>query len=204
MKKTVTVALDIGNVCVTLQPERALRALGLSRGTLPEEFTDAFCELECGRMEAAEWLSIFRRATGNRFTETELLNIWNSIIGDPMPGMEERVRNYTAKGVKFVYPMSHGYIWTMSAAFSRSPISSPTGYTVLKRACASRISPSTNCSNPVTAFRIFILTTNSATWRRRGHAAGMRSGSSVRISWTPLETLYDSSGNRRTYRTVFH
>ncbi len=103
MKKTVTVALDIGNVCVTLQPERALRALGLSRGTLPEEFTDAFCELECGRMETAEWLSIFRRATGNRFTETELLNIWNSIIGDPMPGMEEQVRSYTAKGVKFVY-----------------------------------------------------------------------------------------------------
>lgn len=103
MKKTVAVALDIGNVCVTLHPERAFRALGLTPDTLPEEVSDSFCELECGRMEETEWLSIFRRATGNRFMETELLNIWNSILGDQMPGMEERIRNYAEKGVKFVW-----------------------------------------------------------------------------------------------------
>lgn len=104
MRKPVTVALDIGNVCVSLHPERAFRAFGLPPDTvLPQEISDTFCALECGRIDEAEWLAVFRRATGNRFTETEILNSWNGILGNTMPGMTGQIRKYVGLGVKFVY-----------------------------------------------------------------------------------------------------
>ncbi len=104
MRKTPTIALDIGNVCVKLHFERTFHAFGLSPdAVLPQEVLDSFCDLECGRCNETEWLSVFRRALENRFTETEIINNWNLILGEPMPGMEEQVRKYVGLGVKFVY-----------------------------------------------------------------------------------------------------
>ncbi len=104
MRKTLTVALDIGNVCVRLEYENVFRAAGLEPGsTLPEDADRAFCELECGRIETEEWLDVLWNSLGRQFSKEHLLNGWNSILAEPFPGVEKYIRKYTESGVKFVY-----------------------------------------------------------------------------------------------------
>ena len=104
MRKTLTVALDIGNVCVRLEYENVFRAAGLEPGSaLPEDADRAFCELECGRIETEEWLDVLWNSLGRRFSKEHLLNGWNSILAEPFPGVEKYIRKYTESGVKFVY-----------------------------------------------------------------------------------------------------
>ena len=103
-QKQITVALDIGGVCVVLHPERCCQALGIPQGTeIPKNVTDAFCDLECGRISTQEWLAVFREALHFQRTENEILDAWNRIIGETMPGMKERVESLAANGVKVVF-----------------------------------------------------------------------------------------------------
>ena len=103
-QKQITVALDIGGVCVILCHDLCYKALGIPQETeIPQKVMDAFCDLECGRISTEEWLAIFREALKFKWTEDEILDAWNRIIGDTMPGMKEKVETYAAKGVKFVF-----------------------------------------------------------------------------------------------------
>ena len=103
-QKQITVALDIGGVCVTLHQDRCYKALGIPEGkTIPLKVLKAFCDLECGRITTREWLAVFREALEFKLTENEILDAWNRIIGGSVPGMKERVEKYAANGVKFVF-----------------------------------------------------------------------------------------------------
>ena len=104
MRRSVTVALDIGNVCISLHPDRAFRAFGLAPDAgLPQKIVDSFCDLECGRMAEREWIALVCEVLENRFSETEIVNGWNSILGDPVQGVPERIRAFAGQGVRFVY-----------------------------------------------------------------------------------------------------
>ena len=84
------IALDIGNVCLRLNHPACFSYFGVSPAQLlPPEFVQAIGALETGQMTETEWLRVFRRVTGGRFSDAEMIYGWNLIVGDSIPGMAE-------------------------------------------------------------------------------------------------------------------
>jgi FMN phosphatase YigB (HAD superfamily) len=97
-------ALDIGNVCMKIHAERCLAALGYSADTeIPLEFHVACDKLEKGRLSTEDWLTIFRKVTGGRFTDKELARAWNLILGDEIPGMYDFLAEITKLGCRVIF-----------------------------------------------------------------------------------------------------
>ena len=93
------VALDLGNVCVKVDPSGCLRALGVpSLDAIPAEFLAACEAFETGRLDEPAWLDAFRSATGGAFATERLRDAFCLIIGDEIPGMADFVRGLTASG----------------------------------------------------------------------------------------------------------
>lgn len=98
------VALDIGGVCIDILPEKCLKRLGVSDWlAVPEEFLSAVDGIETGVMGHDEWLRVFHDVTGGVFSDSELIAAWNEVIGLERAGMVDLVRDYSARGVRFVY-----------------------------------------------------------------------------------------------------
>ena len=94
------IALDIGNVCVSIHPERVVARLNV----VPTPEVLAVCaRLECGLISEADWLAYFHEQTQHRFSAEQLISIWNSSLGNPIPGMEEALKDALARGYSFVY-----------------------------------------------------------------------------------------------------
>ncbi|MFA6294333.1 MAG: HAD family hydrolase [Victivallales bacterium] len=97
-------ALDIGNVCLRIHTERCLDALGYPADTaVPMEFYAACDKLEKGVISTGEWLKVFSKVTGGRFTETELASAYNLILGDEIPGMYEFLAEITKLGCRAIF-----------------------------------------------------------------------------------------------------
>lgn len=97
-------ALDIGNVCLKIQTERCLAALGYSADTeIPLEFHLACDKLEKGGISTEDWLKVFMKVTGGRFTETELAAAYNLILGDEIPGMYDFLSDITKLGCRAIF-----------------------------------------------------------------------------------------------------
>lgn len=98
-------ALDIGNVCVKIRPERFFRKLGISGPeALPREVLFMATETwERGGISEAEFLRRFRELTALRLSETELREAYCSIIGEPVDGMAEQVVRWIDSGVQPVF-----------------------------------------------------------------------------------------------------
>ena len=97
-------ALDIGNVCLGIHPERCLAVLGYSAETeVPIEFHAASDKLEKGVISTEEWLGVFKKVTGGRFTEAELANAWNRILGDEILGMYDFLDEITKLGCHVIF-----------------------------------------------------------------------------------------------------
>ena len=93
------VALDLGNVCVKIDPDGCLRALGVaSLDAIPADFLDACGDFETGRLDEAAWLDAFRAATGGKFAPDKLRDAFCLVIGDEIPGMAAFVRSLAASG----------------------------------------------------------------------------------------------------------
>ena len=73
MEKRV-IALDIGNVCLEIHPERCFGALGFrSVSEIPPEALFLASErFERGEVTPAEFLAGFRKLTGTKFSDEEL------------------------------------------------------------------------------------------------------------------------------------
>ncbi|HBC85970.1 MAG TPA: hypothetical protein DCZ94_03350 [Lentisphaeria bacterium] len=97
-------ALDIGNVCMKVQTEKCLEALGYAAITeVPLEFLDACARLETGKISTEKWLDVFRTVTGGRFSDTELIHAWRLILGDEIPGIGEFLKEVTEKGIRLIF-----------------------------------------------------------------------------------------------------
>ncbi len=97
-------ALDIGNVCMKVQTEKCLAALGYSAITeVPLEFLDACRRLETGKITTEKWLEVYRTVTGGRFTDDELIHAWRLILGDEIPGIGDFLKELTEKGIRFIF-----------------------------------------------------------------------------------------------------
>ncbi len=103
-KREKILALDIGGVCVSLHPERALVAMGYASfsDVPPELFVHAGL-LETGKIDAAEFAARVRELTGKNNSDAEFFTIWNAIIGAPLPGMETLVKELSESGWKLVF-----------------------------------------------------------------------------------------------------
>lgn len=98
-------ALDIGNVCVKIHPERLFRALGIpGPEALPREVLFMATETwERGGISEAEFLRRFRELTNSSLSETMLREAYCSIIGDPIDGMAGQVERWIENGVQPVF-----------------------------------------------------------------------------------------------------
>ncbi len=98
-------ALDIGNVCLAIHPENFFRALGLPgpQALPPEVLFMASETFERGGISEENFLRNFRKMTGCSHSETELCDAFNSIIGEPVPGMAEQIEAWIAQGIQPVF-----------------------------------------------------------------------------------------------------
>mgnify|MGYP002770555278 CR=1 FL=1 len=94
------IALDIGNVCVSIHPERVIARMNLFP---TPEILAVSARLECGLITEREWLDFFHEKTGHRLNDDEMIDAWNLIIGDTLSGMPEAVRGALKQGYSFVY-----------------------------------------------------------------------------------------------------
>lgn len=104
MKKKF-LALDIGQVCLSIHPERCFARLGFrSAAEVPPELLRLSVEeFKCGRLSDAEFLAAARRLTGTSLSDAELAAALAAIIGEPIPGMNELVASLPARGVQPVF-----------------------------------------------------------------------------------------------------
>jgi len=97
-------ALDIGNVCLKIQTGRCLDALGYSADTeVPVEFYAACDRLEKGGISTGDWMTVFKKVTGGRFTDSELAAAYNLILGDEIPGMYDFLDEITKLGCRAIF-----------------------------------------------------------------------------------------------------
>lgn len=97
-------ALDIGNVCLQLRPERCFGRFGYrSIAEVPPAVLMAFQQLETGRIDEAAFLQEIRRILEIKADDTALRAVICSILGDPMPGMAALVRDLAAADIQPVF-----------------------------------------------------------------------------------------------------
>lgn len=99
------IALDIGQVCLSIHPERCFGALGYrSLDEVPQELLYMESEqFERGMLSEADFLEKFRLLTGSSGSAEELSEIFCAIIGDPLPGMIDLVRSLPRRGFRPVF-----------------------------------------------------------------------------------------------------
>ena len=98
MKKKI-LALDIGNVCVKIDPQNCAEALGLT--VLPEAIRGLCRDFEWGK--AGEEDAVFARAVeilDNRFSAEKIKEAFNTILIEAVPGMSELVSSLPEMGVE--------------------------------------------------------------------------------------------------------
>ena len=104
MEKKI-LALDIGQICISIHPERCFARLGFrSAAEVPPELLRISCdEFECGRLSDAEFLAAARKLIGTTLSDAELAAALAAIIGGPLPGMNELVFSLPARGIQPVF-----------------------------------------------------------------------------------------------------
>lgn len=99
-----TVALDIGSVCINLRHDLCLAKMNLrSLAELPPGFIPVCDKLETGKIEEAEWLKQISDFFQGRYSNYEIIDAFNLIIGSDMEGMYELIKEMTEDGYKFVF-----------------------------------------------------------------------------------------------------
>lgn len=98
------IALDIGNVCLRITPERCAEALGYKPDVgIPENLLKSVEDLEHGKISEQQWLQDFQQITGNRFSDDELRSAYNLIIAEEIIGMKEFLRQKAEAGYRIIF-----------------------------------------------------------------------------------------------------
>jgi FMN phosphatase YigB (HAD superfamily) len=97
------IALDIGNVCLEIDPARCADALDPHPGAFPSEIVSATDALEKGKLSEKKWLDTVGQATDGRFENGEILEAFNSIIGKTIPETAEFAENAVARGFRLLF-----------------------------------------------------------------------------------------------------
>ncbi|HBC88992.1 MAG TPA: hypothetical protein DCZ94_18795 [Lentisphaeria bacterium] len=98
------IALDIGNVCLKLRFERCFYALGCAGD---ERHSDRILRLAerlgRGEISECEWIKCMHRETREQFSDKEILENWNLILGDEIPGMHELLGEMRELGYEIIF-----------------------------------------------------------------------------------------------------
>ena len=99
------IALDIGNVCLHIHPERCLALLkDCNCASIPPELLRYEAdELERGRVSEADFLAKVREMTGTRASDKTLTDAFLAILGEPVEGMPELVAELPQLGFQAVF-----------------------------------------------------------------------------------------------------
>lgn len=95
------VALDIGNVCLEIHPERCLEYFKLPE--IPMELLAVLGELECGRLDTGGLLHCFRQLLPAGYSDEQLMHGWNLAVGEEIAGIEAVVRRLTEQGCRVIF-----------------------------------------------------------------------------------------------------
>ena len=99
-----TVALDIGNVCLKIYPQRCFEALGADPHTaIPDQFMDAVIKMEEGIIGEDEWLKTFREVTDYKFSENELRKAYISILGEEIETTADFIKDTVATDIRIIF-----------------------------------------------------------------------------------------------------
>lgn len=106
MKRYSIIALDIGNTCVQLHPERvhaALEGADLPGDLFVSNYDAPFVDFLTGRSTAAEFTAWLAEKCCNRLTPEEVRVALVSLIGSAIPGMPDLMRELHERGAKIHY-----------------------------------------------------------------------------------------------------
>ncbi len=100
-----TIALDIGNVCLRIYPERCLEMLGIPPEsiTIPDELMKSIIDMEEGRIDESEWLKIFQKATENQFSNHQLRKAYISILGEEIAETSNFIQKAIEKNIRLIF-----------------------------------------------------------------------------------------------------
>ena len=159
MKKKF-LALDIGQVCLSIHPERCFARLGFrSAAEVPPELLRLGVEeFECGRLSDAEFLAAARNLTGTSLSDAELAAALAAIIGEPIPGMNELVASLPARG-RSSSPTPRHCIWRKCGGSSPPPPWFRKESTASRSEHTNPHAPCSKRSNPGSAAPFSMLTT---------------------------------------------
>ncbi len=95
-------ALDIGNVCIKINPVSAYSRMGFD--SLPPEIISVSRKFESGRLSFDEMLDFFQKhPAGQGFSKMEMTETFISILQEPMPGMEKLITSLPSRGIQPVF-----------------------------------------------------------------------------------------------------
>ncbi len=99
-----TIALDIGNVCIRLTPERCAEALQYPRSVgIPEKLLGSIDKMERSQISEKEWMKDFHHITKNKFTDNELREAYNQVLGEEIDGIKEFLQDKAANGYRIIF-----------------------------------------------------------------------------------------------------
>ncbi len=98
------IALDIGGVCMQLDPRNLLAALGFrSLEEVTEEVWGISDLLETGKISEAEWMKVIAEIAPGQLSDDEVVAAWNTMLSHTTPGMQELARELVDAGFRLVY-----------------------------------------------------------------------------------------------------
>ena len=99
------IALDIGNVCFSIDKNAWLDKLHISPDNiaLRKELTDKKNKLEVGIISEDVFLTKLNDLTGKSFSKNELIAIYCSIIADEIFGMNDLISDLVNSGYKIMF-----------------------------------------------------------------------------------------------------
>lgn len=98
-------ALDIGNVCLAIHPERFFGRLGFTDPRLisPELLALEADQFECGKISYEEFLAAAGKMIPSPLPPAAIEAAFRAIIGGPLPGMNELVASLPQRGIRPVF-----------------------------------------------------------------------------------------------------
>lgn len=97
-------ALDIGNVCIRITPDKYAEALNFSASVgITKALIESVDKMERGLISEQEWMEDLHRITENKFSEKQLRCAFDQILGEEIDGIEEFLRQKTVEGYRIVF-----------------------------------------------------------------------------------------------------
>lgn len=99
-----TIALDIGNVCIKIDPKRCFDALEINSSTeIPHKLMESIREMEEGKITEVQWLDVFQTVTHGRFSKNELRKAYLEILGEEIKGISDFIKDAVSKDIRLIF-----------------------------------------------------------------------------------------------------